>query len=290
MREYVIFSDSTIDISQQMADELDLQVLPLCFTLGEETYRNYLDGRELEFKQFYNRLRAGEKAVTAQITFGDFLENFRPVLAEGKDILYLAFSSGLSGTFNTSNVAREQLLAEFPEAKIYCVDTLSASMGEGLLVWHAVQRKRAGGSIDEVRQWVEDNRLRLCHWFTVDDLMHLYRGGRCSGAAAFAGSLLNIKPVLHVDDLGKLVPQEKVRSSKKALAALVDKMAATAQNPEQQVIFISHSDNPAGAEHVANLVRERWPVQDVQINPIGPVIGAHTGVGTVALFFLGSPR
>ena len=290
MSEYVIFTDSTTDISADMAKELQLEVVNLSWAMGDKSYENHLDGREMSSKDFYERLRKGETASTAQLNPNTFVEAFQPVLKAGKDILYIGFSSGLSATYNSSVMAREQLLEEFPDAKIYCVDSLCASMGEGLLVWHAAQLKKQGKTVEEVRDWTEENKLRLCHWFTVDDLKHLHRGGRVSATAAFAGSLLNIKPVLHVDDNGKLIPKEKIRGRKKSLAALVEKMAENVQEPQEQVIFISHGDCVEDAEYTASLVLGRWKVKDVIINTIGPVIGAHSGAGTVALFYLGKSR
>jgi len=290
MRDYVIVTDSTCDLPAALADEMELNVIPLGFTVGDTAYRNYLDARELSLKEFYQRVAAGEPVSTSQISNMDYIDSFSKVLEQGKDVIYLALSSGISATYSGSLVAREQLLQQYPEAKIYCVDTVCACMGQGLLACQAAQHKQEGYGIDELYQWLEDNKRRICHWFTVEDLMHLYHHGRCSGAAAFAGSLLQIKPVLHIDDEGKLIPIEKVRSSKKAQAALVDKMAATVQNPEEQVIFICHGDNLEGAQYVEKLIRERWAVRDVVINFIGPVIGSHTAYGAVALLFLGEPR
>lgn len=290
MRDYVIFTDSTTDLPSQLADELELVVLPLTFTVGDDAYRNYLDERELPLSAFYQRLMAGEPVSTSQPTTGDYLDGFRAALEQGKDVIFLALSSGISATYAGSMLVRDQLAAEYPEAKIYCVDTLCASMGEGLLVWQAVQKKREGYSIDALYEWLETNKLLICHWFTVEDLMHLYHHGRCSGGAAFMGSLLQIKPVLHVDNEGKLIPMEKVRSSKKAHAALVEHMAAAVKNPEQHPVFISHANNLQGAQYVEKLIRERWAVKDVVISMIGPVIGSHTSQGAIALFFVGEPR
>lgn len=290
MREYVMFTDSSTDISAAMAEELDLEVVSLSWMMGEDTYVNYLDGREMTAETFYQRLRNGEMASTSQVNPNTFVEAFRPHLEAGKDIIYLGFSSGLSATFNSSEIARDQLQEEFPDAKIYCIDTLCASMGEGLLVWYAAGLKKEGKPIDEVRDWAEENKLRVCHWLTVDDLKHLQRGGRCSSIQAFAGSLLSIKPILNLNNTGHLVPKEKVRNRKKALAALVEKMAESTVKPEQQTVFISHGDSLEDAEYVASLIKERWAVKDVVINTIGPVIGAHAGAGTVALFYMGSSR
>jgi DegV family protein with EDD domain len=290
MRDYVIVADSTTDLPPQLAEELGLVITPLTFTVGEDSYHNYLDERELPSATFYQRLAAGESVSTSQVSTSDYLSAFRGILEEGRDVIYLCLSSGLSATFESSLFARDQLQAEYPQAKILCVDSLSASVGQGLLAYLAAQQKKAGLDIDELHTWLETHKLKVCHWFTVNDLMHLYRHGRCSGAAAFAGSLLHIQPVLHVDDTGKLIPMEKVRNAKKALEALADKMAATVENPEEQVIFIGHAANPEGAQYLEQLIRARWQVRDVVISHVGPVIGAHAGQGTVALFFVGSRR
>jgi len=290
MRDYMIVTDSTSDLPQQLAEDMELTILPLTFVVGEDSYHNYLDERELPIKTFYQRVAAGESVSTSQISTNEYLTAFRAILNQGKDIIYLGLSSGLSATMEGSLFARDQLQAEYPEAKVYCVDSLSASVGQGLLASLMVQQKKAGLDIDSLYEWAQANRTKVCHWFTVNDLMHLYRHGRCSGAAAFAGSLLHIQPVLHVDNEGRLIPMEKVRNAKKALEALVEKMAATVENPEEQVIFIAHGDNPEGAQYVEKLIRERWQVRDVVISYIGPVIGAHTSYGAVALVFLGSSR
>ena len=290
MRDYVIVTDSTCDLPPQLAEQLELIVMPLGFVVGDDFYHNYLDERELPITTFYQRVLAGEGVSTSQISTNEYLDVFRGILEQGKDLIYAGLSSGLSATFESSLFARDQLQAEYPEAKICCVDTVSVSGGLGMLVYLAVQQKRAGLDVEALHEWLEANKLSICHWFTVNDLMHLYRHGRCSGAAAFAGSLLHIQPVLHVDDAGKLIPMEKVRNAKKALEALVDKMAAKVRDPQEQVIFINHANNLAGAQYVEKLIRERWQVRDVVISNIGPVIGAHTSQGAVALFFVGGPR
>ena len=212
------------------------------------------------------------------------------MLQQGTDVLYLAFSSGLSGTYNASRLMFEELAEQYPERKVVTVDTLAASMGEGLLVYLAVQQKKQGKSLEEVAKWVEDNRLKLSHWFTVDDLNHLKRGGRVSGAAAFFGTMLNIKPVLHVDDEGHLIPMEKVRGRRQSLDALVDHMAKTGIDNAHQTVFISHGDCQSDVEYVADQIRRRFGTKDIHTNYIGPVIGTHSGPGTVALFFLAQNR
>ena len=229
-------------------------------------------------------------ATTAAINAAEYTDALEPILQAGKDVLVLAFSSGLSATYQASVMAVEELREKYPERKLYTVDTLCASLGQGLLVYHAVQQQRMGKSIEEVRDWVEQNKLHLCHWFTVDDLHFLKRGGRVSAATAVLGSMLQIKPVLHVDDAGHLINMAKARGRAASLSALVDHMEQTAVRPGEQVIFISHGDCPEDARQVADDVKKRFGVERVVLNTIGPVIGAHSGPGTVALFFLGTKR
>lgn len=290
MNPYKIITDSTTDLSPSMVDALDLHVIPMHFTVDGCDYLNTPDEKQLSSHDFYALLRSGKSSTTAQINGEVFKDELRPYLSQGLDVIYLGFSSGLSGTFNSARLAAEELAEEFPDRKVLSVDTLSASMGEGLLVWHAVQQKRAGLDIDALAAWVEENRLHLAHWFTVDDLNHLKRGGRVSGAAALVGTMLNIKPVLHVDDEGHLIPVSKVRGRRNSLEELVNHMKETAVDPASQTVFISHGDAPQDAEYVAKLVRERLGVTQIFINPIGPVVGTHSGPGTVALFFLATKR
>ena len=288
--DFLIITDSTCDMPQEMADELGLAILPIRVSMEDKEYAHYLDGRELGFHEFYEKLRAGVPAKTSAANQEDFLSLMEPALAAGRDVLYIGFSSGLSSTYNVGVMTAAQLAEKYPERKVYTVDSLSASFGEGLLVYHAVQQKLAGKSIDEVRAFVEENRLHLCHWFTVDDLQHLKRGGRVSAAAAAFGTMLNIKPVLHVDDEGHLIPVGKVQGRTTSIKALLKKMQETAIDPAEQVVFISHGDCEKDAEKLAAMVRESIGPKEIILNPIGPVIGAHSGPGTAALFFLGTKR
>lgn len=290
MASYVIVTDSSADLSAQMAEKAGVQVLPLRFTVGGKTYYNWPDNREMDPRVFYRMLREGEVATTAAVNISQYLDMLEPILQSGTDVLVLSFSSGLSATYDSSRLAAEELREKYPQRKIFAVDTLCASLGQGLLVWHAAQLKDQGKSIEEVRDWVEENKLHLCHQFTVDDLHFLKRGGRISATTAVVGTMLKIKPVLHVDDGGKLVNIGKARGRKASLKALVDRMEETAIDPAGQTVFISHGDCMEDAEYVAGLVKERMGVQDVRINYVGPVIGAHSGPGTLALFHLGSRR
>lgn len=288
---FEIVTDSSSNLVEEMIDDFGLHVLPLTFMVDGEEYQSYLKGQHTDLKQFYTMMREGKVITTSLPNLAESEALMRGLLEQGRDILYLGFSSGLSGTFEATELLMRDLAAEFPERTLLAVDTLAASGGEGLLVWHAVQRARAGAPIGEVRDWVEENKLHLAHWFTVDDLMFLFRGGRVSKTAAWAGTMLNIKPVMHVDDEGHLIPLEKVRGRKKSLNALVDHMEKSAVQPiDQQMVFITHGDCLEEAEYVAEQVKERFGVKEVVINYVDPVIGAHSGPGTMALFFLADKR
>ena len=282
---YRIITDSTGDLTPELIRDLQLTVIPMEFTIDGKSYRNYPDGHEMSAKAFYHLLRAGKTSTTAQINAHEFMDWADPILQAGEDILYLAFSSGLSGTCQSAYMAKEELSARYPDRKIYVVDSLAASMGEGLLAYYASKMQLEGKTIDEVYQWLQDNKLHLCHWFTVDDLNHLKRGGRVSSAAALFGTMLGIKPVLHVDDAGHLIPVAKIRGRRQSLDSLVAHMEQTVTNPEEQVIFISHGDCEKDAQYVADQIRAKWNVKEIVLNEIGPVIGTHSGPGTVALFY-----
>lgn len=290
MNDYVIVTDSSADLSVELVQEAGVEVLPLRFTIEGQTGYNWPDNRDMDPKEFYSRLRKGDMATTAAVNMDQYLTMLEPMLQAGRDVLVLAFSSGLSATYDSARLAGEELREKYPERKLFVVDTLCASMGEGLLVWHAGQLKKQGKTIEEVRDWAEANKLYLCHQFTVDDLHFLKRGGRISATTAVVGSMLKIKPVLHVDNAGKLVNIGKARGRRASLKALVDRMEETVIDPAGQTVFISHGDCIEDAEYVAGLVKERMGVQDVRINYVGPVIGAHSGPGTLALFYLGSRR
>ena len=290
MNDYVLLTDSSADLPQQLVEELGVEVLPLCFTMGDKTYRNWPDNREMDPEEFYRMLREGAMATTSAVNVGDYTEALTPFLEAGKDVLVLAFSSGLSATCNSARIAAQELNEQYPQQRVRVVDTLCASLGQGLLVWHAAKLKQAGKSLDEVGDWAEENKLRLCHWFTVSDLHFLKRGGRISPATAVLGTMLSIKPVMHVDDEGHLIKVGTARGRVASLKALVDHMAETADDPGNQVVFISHGGCLEDAQKVAQDVKARFGTKEVVINYVGPVIGAHSGPGTVALFFLGSKR
>ena len=287
---YRIMTDSTTDLTPDILDELCLEVIPLTFLLNGKEYQDRPYGLEMPAKEFYKAIREGAMPTTSQVTPDRFCEAFEPILKNGEDILYLAFSSGLSGTCNAAIVAAEDLAEGSPAPGVMVFDRLAASMGEGLLVYLACRRHEEGMELDELADWVREKRLHIAHWFTVDDLYHLKRGGRVSGAAAFVGTMLNIKPVLHVDDEGHLIPMEKVRGRRTSLDTLVEHMKKTGTDFSQQTVFISHSDCLEDAQYVAERLKKELGVPEVRIGYIGPVIGSHTGVGTVALFFDASHR
>jgi len=290
LRDYIIFSDATCDLPGYILDDMGIEVIPMEFEIEGKTYKDHPKGGDIGFHEMYDMLRSGKTAVTTQINYDTYRSFFEPKLKQGFDIIYIGFSSGLSGTFSTACIVGEDLKEEYPDAGIFMVDSLAASVGEGQLVYNAALKKQAGMTVDDLYQWVKDNRDHFCHWFTVDDLNHLRRGGRCSAAAAIVGTALGIKPVLHVDNEGHLIPMLKVRGRRKSLEAMLDKMKETCIKPEEQVIFIGHGDSIDEAQELERMVREALPVKDVIINRIGPTIGAHSGPGTIALFFYGTQK
>ena len=291
MRDYIIMTDSCCDLNQQEVDELGLTVLPLSFTIDGKTYLNTPDHAEMSPEEFFAKIAAGENSTTAAANVGQFDEAMRRALDAGKDILCICFSGALSTTYQSARIAAEDLKSEYPDAKILVIDSLSASRGQGMLLYRTVQeRRRSSPDIETLAAYVRSILQTQCHWFIVDDLNHLKRGGRVSTTAALVGTMLGIKPVLHVDDEGHLIPVSKVRGRRQSLDALVQKMAETAIHPEEQTVFISHGDCLEDAQYVAEQVRRKFGVQDIRINYVGPVIGAHSGPGTVALFFIGTRR
>lgn len=290
MRDYVLMTDSCCDLTDSMARELELEVLPLTMHMDGQDYPNDLAGTAISNEEFYKRIRAGKLATTSATNVGQFQDAMRKVLERGKDIVCVCFSSALSTTYQSAVIAANDMRAEFPEAEIFVVDSLSASLGEGLLLYLAVQQKRAGLSAAELAAWVEENRRSICHWFTVDDLNFLKRGGRVSATTAFVGTMLSIKPIMHTSDEGKLVPVGKARGRKAALKALLDSIERLAIRPEEQTMFICHADCEEEARAVARQIKDRFGTKTVHINYIGPVIGSHTGPNTMGIFFIGTKR
>jgi len=255
---------------------------------GIETQDDF--GQTLTYKEFYDSVRKGETPSTAQINSFTFTEEFNNLIEKGKDIIYIGMSSALSGCINSAVIAKNEIIIDNPLADITIIDSRSASLGCGLLCYYAMEMLNAGKSKDEVVTWVEENKLKLNHWFTVDDLHHLRRGGRVSNTAAIVGTLLDIKPILHVDNEGRLIPVFKVKGRKKSIKALMEKFEERAVDMENQVISISHGDCLEDAEFLKRLILEKHIVKKVIINEIGPAIGSHSGPGTVALFFFGTER
>lgn len=287
MSSYVIVTDSSSDLSPELLERYNVLSIPLAVTMdGMEPVPN----DEIDTKEFYAFLRSKKGAKTSAVAIETFKNFFKPYLEEGKDVLYLGFSSGLSGTYNAGFVAAKELSEEYPDRTVATVDTLCASLGQGLLVYHAAKRRDEGATLEEVRTWVEENKLNLVHLFTVDDLFFLKRGGRVSAVTAVAGSALGIKPIMHVDNDGHLIKIGIKRGRRASLDELCSRMQELAFDPAKQMVFISHGDCEEDAKYLADRIRATMGVQDIVIDFVGPVIGAHSGPGTMALFFLGKER
>ena len=288
MNNYVIYTDSACDISPEMLKEWGVYYRPLYLHFdGENTlYSN----DEISSEDFYKRMREGGVAKTSAVNAEDFAEGFEQILGEGKDILYVGFSSGLSTTFNSARIAAGDLKEKYPERKILLVDTLAASAGEGLIVYLTAKKKAEGATIEEAFAYAEELKWNTSIWFTVDDLVYLKRGGRVSAAAAFFGNMLGIKPVLHMDTEGHLVPVIKVRGRKTAVDTLAKKYEELATDTKNNTIFISHAECEADALRLKSIFEEKYGASVEVITGIGPVIGAHAGPGTLALFFVGKER
>lgn len=284
---YVVVAGATLDLPQTVVEELELEIIPMDVRLGEQDYKFHPNEREITCKEFYQRLEAGETSVTSQITPATFKSVFGGILEEGKDVLYLAFSSGLSGTYNSARLVAEELLEKYPERKIICVDSLCASIGEGLLVYLTGKLRKEGKSLEEVSCWVQENRTKICHWFAVDDLMHLKRGGRLGGFEAAVGTALKIKPVLSVDQEGKLTVVTKVRGTKKGIDYLVGRMKEDGLATEEQTVIVGHADAPETAEQLKNVLLSEKIAKEVIMANVGPIIGTHVGGGMFALTFVG---
>lgn len=287
MNQYAIVSDGTLDLTAQCCSDLDIQVIPMEFTLEGTSYRHYADARELSYKDFYNAMRQGRLSTTSQINYKTFTSFFKPILEQGQDILYICFSSAMSGTYNTCRIAVADLREKYPQRKIIVVDSLCASVGEGLLVYNAACKRREGMGLDDLAKWVEDNKLNVCHWFVVDDLEHLKRGGRIGAVAATFGKAFQIKPLLSVDNEGKLTTVAKIRGANKALETLTNRLVSDGENTKEQDIIIGHADCLEDAQRLAGMIKEQGLVKNAIICDIGPVIGTHVGAGMLALVFMG---
>ncbi|MBO5239678.1 MAG: DegV family protein [Lachnospiraceae bacterium] len=288
MKPYIISTDCMADLPADFIKEHNISLHPLYYVMGDVTY-NALDGA-LPEPEFYNRMRNGEMPTT-MASNPEFIEqSFTKNIEDGYDIFHISFSSGLSSSYNNTAVTAKEMLEKYPDSKIIVIDSLCASLGQGLLVYYACKKKEEGATIDELAEYITDLIPHICHQFTVDDLFHLHRGGRVSKATAILGTIANIKPVLHVDNEGKLINISKIRGRKRSLTALVDNMEKTMGDYKNPIVFISHGDCIEDAEFVKNLVEERFGIHDFIINYVGSTIGAHSGPGTVALFYLGETR
>ncbi len=290
MQQYILATDASSDLTPELVKKHNIAVIPMILELEGKSYSHHPDARELKFKDFYDQLRDKKTSRTSLVNIGEFVTFFTELLKEGKDILYIALSSALSGTYQSAVMAIDMLKDEYPNQKIVAVDTLSASLGEGYLVWRAALLKEEGKSLDEVAKWLNDNKFNLRHLFTVEELGTLRRGGRLSGTAAFFGTLLGVKPILHVTYEGKLAVLQKVVGRKKSLIEMVDVMKNLIVDSENQVVFIAHGDCLEEAQEVGGLINASMKVKDIVYSYIGPVIGSHSGPGTIAVFFMGSKR
>ena len=291
MRDYIIMTDSCCDLSQQEVEELELTVLPLSFTIEGKTLLNTPDHADMSPEEFFARIAAGADCTTAAVNVGQFTDAMEKVLQEGKDILCVCFSSALSTTYQSACIAAEDLREKYPEAKILVIDSLSASRGQGMLLYRAVRERREKNlTIDELDAYVRSIIQSQCHWFIVDDLNHLKRGGRVSSTAALVGTMLGIKPVLHVDNEGHLVNVSKARGRQASIHALADHYGELALDKKNGTVFISHGDCLEDAETLRDMLAEEYGAKVELITDIGPVIGAHSGPGTLALFFVGRAR
>ena len=287
---YKLFSDVTADVSEELMQGMpEVEFVPMQVELGGENY-TYGPGGNLTVEHFYAEQRAGKFASTSQINPMVYRECFEKTLKAGEDILYLCFSSGLSSTLQSANLCAQELREEYPERKLIVVDTLCAAVGEAMLVREAARKQQEGLTIEELAAWVEENRLKICHWFTVDSFDHLKHGGRVSAAAAVVGTMLQIKPLLHVDEEGKLRVAEKPRGRKQAIRTQVAHMKEGWTPEMGKLVVIGHGDCPEDAEQLRQAVLKEFPDADIRVAYIGPVIGAHTGPGMLALIYWGTNR
>ena len=286
---YWIVTDSTIDMPKRYVDSQEhFRVLNMSYTMDGVSY--VPDGTDENSREIYRQLRAGKTIVTAQVNSESWREAFEEILAGGNDLLVIAFSSGLSGTCQAAFAAAEEAREKYPDRKLEVIDSLCASAGEGLLVDYALRNRDKGMSLEENAAWVRENVQNIIHWFTVDDLMFLMRGGRVGAVSAYIGSLVKIKPILHVNEEGKLIPREKVQGRRKSIRALADKVKQNIVHPEGQLVLISHGDCEAEAQSLADMIKAELPVAEVRLSYIGPIVGAHSGPGTLAVFFMGKGR
>jgi len=290
MKQYILATDACSDLPLDVVKQHDIAIVPMLLEIEGKNYSHNLEEKHLKLKDFYDQLRDKKVSRTSLVNVGEFVQFFTELLKQGKDILYIALSSALSGTYQSAMMAIDMLKDDYPNQRIVAVDTLSASLGEGYLVWRAALLKKEGKPLNEVVEWLEGNKYRLRHLFTVEELGTLKRGGRLSGTAAFFGTLLGVKPILHVTREGKLDVLKKSVGRKKSLTEMIEVMKDQIVAPEEQTIFIAHGDCLEEAKEVGGLINASMNVKDLFFSYIGPVIGSHSGPGTIAVFFMGKER
>lgn len=286
MSDFIIITDCTADLPHKSYEELDVETVPMDFCVDGESYKHYSDSRQMSCKDFYQKIREGRKITTTQVNTFEYESIFESFLKNDKNVLYLCFSSGLSGTYHVASMVADDLQKKYPEKRVVVIDTLCASIGEGLLVYYAAVMRKEGKSLDEVIDWVEKNKLNVSHWFVVDDLEHLKQGGRITSLQANLGAVLNLKPIISLNLQGKLEPVSRQRGSKKALEELVNCFKKYGKNIQDQVVIVGHADNLEFAEKLSDLLTPL--VKKVIVSDIGPVIGTHVGIGMFALAFFGT--
>lgn len=287
---FEIFTDSSANLTDELIDKNNINVVSLVFIVDGKEYISYTKGGDNDLKKFYIMLRKKSSLSTSCVNEQTFIDAFEPTLKQGKDILYIGFSSALSGTYSAAHNAIETLRPKYPERKMMDIDTLGASLGEGLLVLYAAKYREEGQSIEQVHKWLEDNKLKLCHYFTVDDLFFLFRGGRVKSSSYLVANLVNIKPIMHMDDYGRLVATGKVIGRTKSLNTIANMVVKDIVEPEKQLICITHGDCIEDVEFLKKKILEKIKVKDIVVNYVDPVVGAHSGPGTIAIFFLGNKR
>ena len=285
---YQIITDSCCDFTDQMLQELNVRSVPLTVTYNGESHKSFSD--EAAVKAFYDEMRAGVMATTSAANPDDWAQVIEPSLREGKDALVMTFSSAMSTTYQSAVIAAQDLSEQYPDRSIRVVDTLAAALGQGLLVWYACKKRDEGLTLEELTNWLEENKRHLCHWVTVDDLAHLKRGGRISATTALVGTMLNVKPIIHVNDAGQLINVAKVRGRNTAMNFIANKMGELGEGWDNETCFVAHGDCPEDAQALSNLVKEKYGVKNVHIGYVGPVIAAHTGPGVLVVFFMGKHR
>ena len=285
----VIVTDSNCDLPVEYISQNKVYVIPFTFVLNGVSYIDDF-GKSLSYKAFYNEIRKGSMPTTAQITAYTFENEFRSFISKGDSVIYIGFSSALSGTYNSSVIARNEIVEVAPEADITVVDSKSATVGQGLLVYYACEMLKQGKSKQEIVDWIESNKLKVNHWFTIDSLEHLKRGGRISSASAAIGGMLEVKPVLNVSNDGSLNVVKRVRGRKKSIRTLLEEFKTRAIKPEEQMIYITHGDCVEDAENLKSLILSETTAKAIVINDLGPIVGTHTGPGMLGVFFLGKER